>query len=216
MSANSTPGNPLPTIKRTQTGVYTVSIPGLGTRNPGIAQVTALGSGTTHCIAFPPVASSTDPSTLIVFVHGWAGSTRADTDFILNYDLYMTRISTSHQGARAHANTNIYQSPPIASYTPSRSYNTGSIFDAPGTNTAFRISKGRYRMHHSEIGMRPNSVWVGAAPAYALSGNYCKLERWVPSTSRGTDVYIRCYDAQGNLAESPYYETYQGAGIGPS
>lgn len=221
MSFNSSRGNPLPTIRRTSTGVYEVSLPGLGTPNPGLAQVTALGGNPlgrnpAHCIAGLPVASSTD-SPLRVRVEGWKGSERADTDFILNYDQEVTRMyPPAHQGARVYADNWV-----AASYTPSRSFNTGSIIDAPGKNRAYRMGTGLYRVHHSEIQSTPNSVWVGAAPPWeflgsgAPGGNYCKVERWVPE-SRGTDVYIRCYDAGGNLVDSRYFETYQGEPMGPS
>jgi hypothetical protein len=112
-----------------------VGIPGFGTANPGLAQVTAVGLGPTHCIAFPPARFVADRTVLEVVVHAWFGKTRTrkDTDFILNYDQYMTRASTSHQGARAYANAPIHQSPPVASYTPSRTYNTGAIIDELGT-----------------------------------------------------------------------------------
>lgn len=214
MSYNSTRDNPLPTIRQTSIGVYDVSLPGLGTPNPGLAQVTALGSGPAHCIAGLPVA---DRTTLRVRVEGWDGSKRADTDFILNYDQAVTRMyPPAHQAARVYADNWV-----AASYTPARSYNTGAIADSPGANTAYRMGTGLYRIHHTEIRSKPNSVWVGAAPPFELlgvaasGGSYCKVERWVPK-SRGTDVYIRCYDATGKLADSRYFETYQGVPIGPS
>ncbi|MGW6728749.1 hypothetical protein ACWF9G_22855 [Nocardia sp. NPDC055029] len=214
MSFNSSSGNPLPRIRRTSTGVYKVSIPGLGTPNPGLAQVTALGSDVTHCQATTPVASATG-ETLEVTVYGWAGATLEDTNFILNYDQTVTRISPYHQGARAYANK-----PSAASYTPARSYNSGAFMDSAGTNTAYRIETGRYRMHHSDISATPNSVWVAAAPSFSL-GHYCKVECWNPSGPSaaglpGTDVYIRCFDAQGNRVDSPYFETFQGIPIGPT
>ncbi|MFD4351489.1 hypothetical protein ACFWPX_02970 [Nocardia sp. NPDC058518] len=210
MSFNSSSGNPLPTIRRRSAGNYLVSIPGLGTPNPGLAQVTALGSGTTHCVTGSPYSLADSPTTLRVAVYGWAGSTRADTDFVLNYDQYVTRIANDYQGARAHADK-----PFSVPYAPRRSYNSGAIADDPGTNTASGRGTGLYNMHHSKIRSTPNSAWVGAAYS-ATGGNYCKIESWVPSSSGGTIVHIRCYDAQGNPVNSEYFETFQGPGIGPS
>ncbi|QIX53909.1 hypothetical protein [Rhodococcus sp. DMU1] len=214
MSFNSA-SSALPTIRHQSTGIYRVSIPRLGTPTPGLAQVTALGPGITHCQAGPPIASPTDPTSLLVDVSGWAGVTLANTDFVLNYDHAVTRISPTHQGARAHANRSS-----TTSYTPARSYNSGAIIENPGTNTAYRRGVGLYRIHHSEIRSTPNSVWIGAAPSFG-PGYYCKVESWNPSSSAtgrrpGTDVYVRCYNADGELADSPYYETFQGIGIGPT
>ncbi len=208
MSYNSSPDNPLPEIRRTSTGIYDVRLPGLGTPNPGLVQVTAIGSGSAHCVAGLPIASSPG-SDLRVRVEGWRESKRVNTGFVLNYDEGVTRYQL-HQGARVYADNWLE-----ASYTPARSDNTGTFVDAPGTNTAYRIGTGRYRVHHTNLRVKPNSVWAGAAPAFELlgiaapGGSYCKVEKWVPK-STGTDVYIRCYDAEGKLADSRYYETYQG------
>ncbi|GAB4587833.1 hypothetical protein [Nocardia sp. IFM 10818] len=201
----------LPTVEHVSKGVYRVILPGLGTSNPGLAQVTALGEGATHCLALPPV-ETTDRTRLRIDVHGWDKTDRVDTDFILNYDQEVTRLGPpAHQAARAYADRW-----DTASYTPARSYNTGAIAESPGVNRAFRRGVGLYRMHHSALRSTPNSVWAGAAPLAFLNGRYCKIESWHPSGSNGTDVFIRCYDAFGKIADSPYYETYQGVAIGPS
>ncbi|MFQ6397674.1 hypothetical protein ACLMAJ_30050 [Nocardia sp. KC 131] len=193
-------------IRHEQTGIYRVILPGLGTKNPGLAQVTAVGGSDAHCVAGLPFRSSNDPSILEVVVQGWNERDRVDTGFILNYDEEVTRSTVAHQGARAYAGNQF-----AASYTPDRSYNTGQVSGFPGTNTAYHLGKGWYQMHHSEIFDTPNSVWVGASGIFP---SYCKIEAWGSSASaRGTDVYVRCFDAEGNPADTPYFETCQGTEI---
>ncbi|MFC9872627.1 hypothetical protein ACFVJR_08530 [Nocardia salmonicida] len=167
-----------------------------------MAQVTAVGGSDAHCVAGLPVKKK---SNLEVVVQSWEGRERVDTDFILNYDAEVTRATSAHQGARGYAGNQFT----TASYTPDRSYNTGRMVDHPGTNTAYRLGKGRYRMHHSEPFDNPNSVWVAASGIFP---SYCKVMAWGPS-SGGTDVFVSCFDAEGNPADTPYFETFQGIEI---
>ncbi|NMO20913.1 trypsin-like serine protease [Pyxidicoccus fallax] len=178
-SHNSTGGTN--TITRTAVGSYRVEMPGLGQSN-GNVQVTAYGGTANRC-----KVSSWGPSgtALHVYIACYtAAGAAADSYFVAQY--YRAGAGNPQQGAYLWANQ-----PSTASYTPSRYYSYNS---RGGTNTVTRTGVGAYQANLPGFTTIGGNVQV---TAYGYGSHHCKVASW------GTNiVYVRCFDAAGNPADT--------------
>jgi hypothetical protein len=205
-----------PSFSRTGVGAYQVDFPGLADKPLGIAQVTAIGGDTVRCkIPKAPAAASSGSHTLRIWIRCWVQNGSADTDFVLNYDSSLQRRLELHSTMDDFEAAHGYAYDATASYyTPSRSMNSGSNPTQPPTlmNQAQKgLTTGTYRMLHEDLSPTNSSAYVVAVGS---DSRYCKLESWLPvyqqTTVWGTQVVIRCFDYNGNPADSKYQESYQG------
>jgi hypothetical protein len=96
-----------------------------------------------------------------------------------------------------------------ASYTPSAgySYNSGLFACDSGSNSAGKLSTGRFFMRHTLVGATESTVHV-TARNWPGAADYCKIEGWIPWGSGGVEVRTRCFDASGAPNDSQYAESY--------
>ena len=197
-SFNSTGG--INTITRAAAGTYTVNLPGLGGFN-GSVMVTAHGSSDTHCNL---ALWGSSPGNRSIEVRCWsAAGVLADSTFSLAFD--GAGVTGYHDvGAFAWANDTA-----SASYTPSSSYsyNSGAFACDSGSNTAGKLSTGRYFMRHTVVGPLDSTVHV-TARSFPDAADYCKVESWIPASGGGVEVTTRCFDATGAAKDSQYAESY--------
>lgn len=196
-SFNSTGG--INTITRAAAGTYTVNLPGLGGFN-GSVLVTAHGSSTTHCNL---ALWGSSPGNRSIEVRCWsAAGVLADSTFSLAFDGAGV-TGFNDVGAFAWANDTA-----SASYTPSSSYsyNSGAFACDSGSNTAGKLSTGRYFMRHTVVGAFDSTVHV-TARSFPGAADYCKVESWIPS-GNGVEVKTLCFDANGAAKDSEYAESY--------
>jgi hypothetical protein len=197
-SFNSTGG--VNTITRAAAGTYTVNLPGLGGAN-GNVLVTAHGNSSTHCnVALWGSAPGNRP----VEVRCWSSAgVLADSTFSLAFDGPGV-TGFNDVGAFAWANDEA-----SASYTPSTSYsyNSGLFACDGGSNSAGKLSTGRYFMRHTLVGATGSTVHV-TARNWPGAPDSCKVESWISTGSGGVEVKTRCFDATGAATDSQYAESY--------
>lgn len=197
-SFNSTGGTN--TITRAAAGTYTVNLPGLGGFN-GNVLVTAHGNSSTHCnVALWGSGAGNRP----IEVRCWStAGVLTDSTFSLAFDGAGV-TGFNNVGAFAWANDKT-----SASYTPSSSYsyNSGGFACDSGSNTAGKLSTGRYFMRHTIVGAFDSTVHV-TARNFPGAADYCKVESWLPAIGGGVEVTTRCFDSTGAAKDSEYAESY--------
>lgn len=197
-SFNSTGGTN--TITRSAAGTYTVNLPGLGGAN-GSVLVTAHGSSSTHCNV---ALWGSSPGNRPIEVRCWStADALADSTFSLAFD--GAGLTGFHDvGAFAWANDTT-----SASYTPSASYsyNSGAFACDSGSNSAGKLSTGRYFMRHTIVGAFDSTVHV-TARSFPGAADYCKVESWIPWGGNGVEVKTLCFDSSGTATDSQYAESY--------
>src|SRR5262249_41221793 len=153
---------------------------GLGGAN-GNVLVTAHGTSSTHCnVALWGSAPGNRP----IEVRCWsAAGALADSTFSLAFD--GSAVTGFYDvGAFAWANDSA-----SASYTPaaSYSYDSGLFVCSGGSNSAGKLSTGRYFMRHTTVGATESTVHV-TARNWPGAADYCKIESWIPWGSDGVEV----------------------------
>lgn len=188
-------------ITRAGAGDYTVTFAGL-LLNGGTVQVSAIGADRNHCKVRNWYTSG---DATVVRVLCFNNANLSDSLFSLNVDSWVS--TTYDRGARAWAdqpNTAIG-----VGYTPAAAWslNTGAFLGSAGVNRAFRTGTGLYRMDHTKVGAEPSGVHV---TAYGTGPEYCKLNgSWTGAALGDTSVFVACFDANQNPANSTYVETFQ-------
>lgn len=180
MSATSS-GLPV-TVDRSNTGIYAVTMPGLGPAEGGNVQVTAYGSGTTHCKYVDTTRSGSD---LIIIVQCRDGDMWADSEFLVQY------LSGS--------NTPGYQSAYLT-------YRLGTVTDSyhsyGATNTVTRIGTGIWRVDFGSGFTRLGGIVHVTAVGWGVE--FCKVRSW------GADqAEVRCYTSYGTPVDTDWSLRYQ-------
>lgn len=200
-SWNGNRGGPL--IVRQGTGVYQVSLPGLGTLQPerGNVQVSPHGS--------QPVRASvslwSSQSSLLfatVRCFDMAGNP-TDARFVFSYQERAAAI-WEWAGSGAH----VWADQESASfYTPDPAYTDSNGLNGPkGSETIERLGLGHYRVHLPDLAHAQSSTVQ--VTAEGTGPEHATIKRWVTDGCGGTFVEIETWDPAGQPADARFSMLY--------
>lgn len=178
------------TVRRSSTGAYQVTFPGLG-GGGGDVQVSAYGSSDGFC----QVGGWGGSPDLSVWVYCFSSSgARADRTFTVQYFRESRTGELNDAGATSYLWAN---SATLSSYVPSSYY---AYNDTGASHQIVRFGTGQYEAR------LPGMVGGGGhaqVTAYGSSATRCNAAYWYPN-GEGASVHVRCYDAAGALKDSQF------------
>jgi hypothetical protein len=193
------------TVSRSGVGLYTATLPNLGTAWTGHVQVTAYGRGSERCKVSNWSPGGSDVQVGVRCLTGGTvtlpGGFPVDAAFTLTYvegnSLIGGGAGPSEVAAYVWANQ-----PASASYTPHLNYQWNDFDETfpalGGPSTVTRIGAGHYEVHLDASNLF-SSVHVQVT-AYGTGSEHCKLTGWMTPT----DVEVRCFDGWGHSADSRF------------
>jgi hypothetical protein len=194
---------PDPTITRTATGVYQVTLPGLASAGPefGHVQVTPYATSLLRA-KVSSWGTSSDAVAVTVRCFDGAG-TPTDGRFVLSYNERAAPIGARY-GSGAHVWAN---DATTASYTPSAPYtDSNGTFGPAGTETITRLGTGSYRVQLPNVVALDSSI--AQVSAYGSTSHHASIDSWFTNGAGGTVVYVRTWTAAGAPVDSLFTLLY--------
>lgn len=185
-------------VTRSSTGRYTVRFTGLG-GSGGNVQVSAYGYDAAYCKSAGWWTSGSD---LLANVRCFAAN-GSPVDSRFNALFYREQISNGSGGTTAYLWANASTS---SDYAPASGY---SYNDTGATNRVRRSGTGSYTAELPGITDANASVMV---TAYGSNADRCQVAGWY-SLVDSTYVAVRCSDASGAPADTPFNLSYTARGI---
>lgn len=193
-------------VQRVGTGHYVVTLEGQGgdSSSYGIADVTAVGTGSEYCVIGGHGDDDDGSEEVTVRCHAATGAA-ADTRFMLAFGHFSMGSTLSYGIVTANNAT-------AASYTPVDQRVQNYCGTPAGQATVTRSTTGRYTVNFD--GLVSSSLMLAKAnvhvSAWSSSGNYCNP--WSLTVGNGTvgsdtAVAVRCFTPSGSAVNSTFYTT---------
>ncbi len=192
------------TVTKTGTGRYKVEFAGLKpdvyTQQKGNVLVTPYNGTARRAQVINWGLSSRGGASVNVQITD-ANGQPADSKFVISF-INDFNIGQNGNGEDADCGAFVWANDATASriYSPSATYAKNN---ASKNIKIQRLSTGSYKV---QLGLVPHqSSTMAIATSYGSNNTYASVDKWLKSSSdSGTDVYVKCYDANGNLADSKF------------
>jgi hypothetical protein len=178
------------TVTRTSPGVYRADLSGInrgGGAGPEMVMVTQVGSGTDRC--------SVSSWNFNGFLATVTCSDRLGNPVDARFSLLVL------EGGRAGQRVGFAwgDNAGAPSYVPSPSY---ALNSAGGAVAAVRTGPGQYEIRWTNL--LKNGTETVLVSAYGTMSRWCRTGQWGNSTATEFSVWLNCFDAAGNLADSMF------------
>ena len=194
-------------IQRDGINKYTVLLPSLAppTRGGNI-QVTAKDKRGGYCLVAPngsSTGSCDSPLTNELTVRCY------HRDGTANSMRFAFHYSSPGEVDIGGVGAYLWSSDPLTASLPSN-YNFNSCDSSPSGNSVARVGVGEYTVHHSGISWDQGVPHVTATLSDndADENHYCKVASWGAGATGGTDVDVRCFDANGDPTNATFVEKF--------
>lgn len=196
------------TITRSGTGVYNVSLPGLGLSGQsegGNVQVTNYAGFGSTTLSRAKVSSWGGSTDLSINVRTFdAAGNPSDERFVLGFNTYAAPIA-ERLGSGAHVWANSASA--AAPYTPSSYYTDSNGLAGPANSELVtKLSTGSYQVNLPNV--VPSNSTVAIVTAYGSSSDWASIASWLTLNPTGARVLVNTYDSAGVAKDSQFTLLY--------